>query len=161
MTSGSYTAAPPTPAVTPAPTRASRQTSHTPSAMTENAATRSMGSNMAPPVEPASRCDRSSRLRNSGSRPSSSIAPPQTTEQDSESLFIPHGKNQRQDDEELAWEPMDYEREETLGWDASANHDASVFPTFRDSGRMPATGAVDDNETFEPTQRVSQIKGLW
>jgi cell cycle checkpoint control protein RAD9A len=161
MTSGDYTAAPPTPAVTPAPTYASRQASRTPSAMTENTATRSMRSNMAPPVEPASRHDRSGRLRNPGSRPSSSAAPSQTTEQDPESLFIPHGDGQGQDDEELAWEPMDYDKEETLGWDASADHDASVFPTFRDSGSMPTTGAVDDNEVFEPTQRVSQVKGLW
>jgi cell cycle checkpoint control protein RAD9A len=162
MTSGDYTAAPPTSAITPAPTQQSRQALHAPSAATERTDTRNMRSNMPPPVEPASRRERSGRLRNPGSRQSSSATPSQTAEQDSESLFIPYGGDDLgQDDEELAWAPMDYEKEETLGWDARADHDASVFPTFRDSGSMPATGAVDDNEVFEPTQRVSQIKGLW
>jgi cell cycle checkpoint control protein RAD9A len=161
MTSGGYTAAPSTPAITPAPTHPSRQPSHTPSATIERTGDNSMRSSMAPPVEPASRRDRSGRLRNPGSRPASSAAPSQAAEQDSDSLFVPHGEGQGQDDEELAWEPMDYDKEETLGWDASADHDASVFPTFRDSGSRPATAAVDDNEVFEPTQRLSQVKGLW
>jgi cell cycle checkpoint control protein RAD9A len=161
MTSGGYTAAPSTPAITPAPTHPSRQPSHTPSATIERTGENSMRSSMAPPVEPASRRDRSGRLRNPGSRPASSVAPSQAVEQDSDSLFIPHGEGQGQDDEELAWEPMDYDKEETLGWDASADHDASVFPTFRDSGSRPATAAVDDSEVFEPTQRLSQVKGLW
>jgi cell cycle checkpoint control protein RAD9A len=161
MTSGGYTAAPSTSAITPAPTYPSRQPSHTPSATIDRTGDTSMRSSMAPPVEPASRRDRSGRLGNPGSRPASSAATSQAAEQDSDSLFIPHGEGQGQDDEELAWEPMDYDKEETLGWDASADHDASVFPTFRDSGSRPATATVDENEVFEPTQRLSQVKGLW
>jgi cell cycle checkpoint control protein RAD9A len=52
-------------------------------------------------------------------------------------------------------------REETLGWDASADHDASVFPTFRDSGSMSRKTTTDSDTVIEPTQRVSQIMGLW
>lgn len=156
MTSGDYTAAPPTP--TPAPhAMSSHQPSRTPSTATERTDTRSMGSDMPPPAEPASRRGRSGRLRNPGSR-QSSIARGQTGQQDPESLFVPDP-----DEEEAAWAPLDYEKEETLGWDASADHDAAVFPTFRDSGSVSRTNTVDSNEVIEPTQRVSQIKdlGLW
>ncbi|EAT84645.2 hypothetical protein SNOG_08369 [Parastagonospora nodorum SN15] len=73
-------------------------------------------------------------------------------QQDSESLFV--------NDEDEEWAPLDYDKEETLGWDASADHDASAFPTFRDSGSVSKTNNVDNAEIFEPTQRVSQLKGL-
>jgi cell cycle checkpoint control protein RAD9A len=148
MTSGDYNAAPPTPTAAPQ-TLSSRQTSRAPSNSTEQTETRSMRSDMPPPVEPASRRDRSSRLGKPGSRQTS-------IQQDPESLFVPDPE-----EEEAAWAPLDYEKEETLGWDASADHDASVFPTFRDSGTVPRSNAMDSNEVFEPTQRVSQIKGLW
>lgn len=155
MTSGNYNAAPPTP--TPAPqTLSSRQTSRAPSTATERTDTRSMRSDMPPPVEPASRRDRSTRLGKPVSRQNS-------TQQESDSLFVPDAEDARRQEEEedSAWAPLDYEKEETLGWDASADHDASVFPTFRDSGSLPRTNTVDSNEVFEPTQRVSQIHGLW
>jgi cell cycle checkpoint control protein RAD9A len=155
MTSGDYNAAPPTP--TPAlQAPGSRQTSRAPSNSTERADTRSMRSDMPPPTEPASRRDRSGRLRNPGSRQT-------PVQQDPESLFVPDPDDARRQEEEedSAWAPLDYEKEETLGWDASADHDASVFPTFRDSGSVSRTNTVESNEVFEPTQRVSQIKGLW
>lgn len=157
MTSGNYNAAPPTP--TPAPqVLSSRQTSRAPSDATERTDTRSMRSDMPPPVEPASRRDRSARLGRPVSRQNS-------TQQESDSLFVPDLDDARRQDEEeeSAWAPMDYEKEETLGWDASANHDASVYPTFRDSGSggMSRTNTVDSNEVFEPTQRLSQVQGLW
>jgi cell cycle checkpoint control protein RAD9A len=148
MTSGDYNAAPPTP--TPAPqTHNSRQTSRAPSAATGR-------TGMPPPIEPASRRERSGRQRNPGSR--LSPAP-----QDPESLFVPDPDDaqRREEEEESVWAPLDYEKEETLGWDASADHDVSVFPTFRDSGTVARTNTVESNEVFEPTQRVSQIKGLW
>ncbi|KAF1842411.1 uncharacterized protein K460DRAFT_380268 [Cucurbitaria berberidis CBS 394.84] len=154
MTSGDYTGAPLT--STPAPqTLGSRGASRAPLTVTDRTSIRS---DMPPPTEPASRRDRSGRLRNPGSRQSSSAA-----QEDPESLFIPDAQDarRREDDEESAWAPLDYEKEETLGWDASADHDASVFPTFRDSGSMSTTNMSDSNEVFEPTQRVSQIKGLW
>jgi cell cycle checkpoint control protein RAD9A len=165
MTSGDYNAAPPTP--TPAPQAPiSRQASHAPSAATERTEARSMRSDMPPPIEPASRRDRSGRLRNPGSRQPSATAQTNTLEQDPESLFIPDEEDtrRRSEEEESAWAPIDYEKEETLGWDASANHDALVFPTFRDSASTSSkTNTTETNEVFEPTQRVSQIKelGLW
>ena len=66
-----------------------------------------------------------------------------------------------QEEEDTAWAPMDYDKEETLGWDASADHDTTVFPTFRDSGSMSRTTTTDSNTVIEPTQRLSEIKGLW
>jgi cell cycle checkpoint control protein RAD9A len=154
MTSGDYAAAPPTP--TPAPQASStRQTSRAPSTTTEHTDTRSTRSDMPPPAEPASRRDR----RNPGSRPTSS-------QQDPESLFVPDPQEarRREEEEDSAWAPLDYEKEEeTLGWDASADHNAAVFPTFRDSGSVARTNTMDSNDVIEPTQRVSQIKdlGLW
>jgi cell cycle checkpoint control protein RAD9A len=161
MTSGDYDAAPPTP--TPAPqTHNSRQTSRAPSAATEHTDNQSFRSDM-PPPEPAVRQDRIGRLRNPGTRQNSVAAPEQNERQDDHSLFIPDPEETRRQEEEedSAWAPLDYEREETLGWDASGNRDASVFPTFRDSGEVSRTNAVDSNVVFEATQRVSQIKGLW
>ncbi|CAO2647818.1 Nn.00g087400.m01.CDS01 [Neocucurbitaria sp. VM-36] len=160
MTSGDHTAAPPMP--TPAP-QDSRQTSRAPSTATDRTESRSIRTEMPPPIEPASRRDRSGRIRNPGSRQKVSIAQGDFAQQESESLFIPDNEEaiRRENEEDSAWAPIDYEKEETLGWDASADHDASVFPTFRDSGSMSGTNTADSNEVFEPTQRVSQIKGLW
>ena len=161
MTSGDYTTAPPTP--TPAPqSHSSRQASHAPSAATERTENHSVRSGMPPPSKPASRRGPTGKVRNPGSRQGSTTAQFQAAQQDNESLFIPdEEENRRQEEEEDAWAPLDYEKEETLGWDASANHDASVFPTFRDSGSTSRTATADSNEVFEPTQRLSQIKGLW
>ncbi|KAF9696951.1 hypothetical protein EKO04_004616 [Ascochyta lentis] len=172
MTSGDYTGAPliPTPAPqqqTVTPRQQSRQASHAPSAASERTETRSMHSEMPPPVQPASRRDQNGRLRNPGSRqPSSAPAQSQTIQpqveaEDEESLFVPHNDASMQEEEDAAWAPMDYEKEETLGWDASADHDASVFPTFRDSGNMSRTTTMESNTVIEPTQRLSEIKGLW
>ncbi|KAF1947826.1 hypothetical protein EJ02DRAFT_507634 [Clathrospora elynae] len=152
-TSGDYAAAPPTP--TPAPQAlSSRNTSRAPSTVVEREETRSFRSDMPPPAQPASRRDGSGRLRNPGSRQASSVAQAPPVHHNSESLFVA-------EDEDETWAPLDYEKEETLGWDASANHDASAFPTFKDSGNMSRTSTSDSNQVFEPTQRVSQIKGLW
>jgi cell cycle checkpoint control protein RAD9A len=78
-------------------------------------------------------------------------------EADPESLFV------RQAEEDARWEPVDYnnEEEETLGWDASAERDTAAFPTFRDTGSLSRTETEDSSEALAPTQRVSQIKGLW
>jgi cell cycle checkpoint control protein RAD9A len=157
MTSGDYSAAPSTP--TPAPQAiSSRQTSRAPSTtIAEREESRSFRSDMPPPVQPASRRDGSGRLRNPGSRQASSAAQAPPVRREPDSLFVA-------EDEDEDWAPLDYDKEdkeETLGWDASATHDASGFPTFADSGSTSRTNTVDSNEVFEPTQRVSQIKGLW
>ena len=161
MTSGDYNAAPPTP--TPAlQAPGSKQNPPVQATSSERSDARSTRLGMPPPAEPASRRDRSGRLRNPGSRQNTS-AQVQGAEQDSDSLFIPDDGDtrRREEEEESAWAPLDYEKEETLGWDASADHDASVFPTFRDSGSLSRTDTTDSHEFIEPTQRVSQIKGLW
>ena len=161
MTSGDYNAAPPTP--TPAlQAPISRPDSRAPSTTTERTDTHSTRSGMPPPAEPASRRDRLGRLRNPGSR-QNTVTQPQTAQRDSESLFIPDDDEvgRREEEDDSTWAPLDYDKEETLGWDAGADHDASVFPTFRDSGSTSRTDTTDTNEVFEPTQRVSQIKGLW
>ncbi|KAH7077794.1 Rad9-domain-containing protein [Paraphoma chrysanthemicola] len=163
MTSGDYNAAPSTPTPAPQPLN-SRQSSRAPSTATERTDTRSTRTEMPPPSEPVSRRDRSGRQRNPGSR-QNSVAQAQPSQQDPDSLFVPEREEtrRREEEEDSAWAPLDYEKEETLGWDASADHDASVFPTFRDSGSEGAsrTNTVESNQVFEPTQRVSQIKGLW
>ena len=154
MTSGDYSAAPPTPI--PAPqAMSSRQISRAPpKTIVEQEQSRSFRSEMPPPAQPASRRDGTGRLRNPGSRQAASAAQVSPTRRDPDSLFVA-------EDEDTVWAPLDHDKEETLGWDASANHDASAFPTFKDSNSTTRTNTMDSNEVFEPTQRVSQIKGLW
>ncbi|KAJ4304998.1 hypothetical protein N0V90_000526 [Kalmusia sp. IMI 367209] len=149
MTSGDYNGvtAPPT----PAPQAPSRAASRTATAATiETHENRSMP----PPVEPASR--RPAR-RQMGSRQASSPKP----QPDPESLFV-----NQDEEEDTQWEPLDYNNEEeALGWDASADRNTGNFSTFKDSGSFSRSDAVDvgtdSMEGIAPTQRVSQIKGLW
>lgn len=171
MTSGDYTGAPPS--QTPAPQQhtatqqQSRQTSRAASTASERTDTRSLRSEMPPPVQPASRRDQHGRLRKPGSRqPSSAPSQSQSVQlqtgpEDEESLFVPHNDAKMQEEEDAAWAPIDYDKEETLGWDASADHDAAIFPTFRDSSSLSRTTIMDSNTVIEPTQRLSEIKGLW
>lgn len=166
MTSGDYNSAPSIQTSAAVLQLPNKQPSRAPSTATERSASRRMRSDMPPPPEPISRRDRSGRIRNPGSRQSSITTQSNTAEQDPDSLFIPDEEEMRMREaqEESAWAPLDYDKEETLGWDASANPDASVFPTFRDSASTPRTTSAENNsEVFEPTQRVSQIKdlGLW
>lgn len=140
MTSGDFNAAAATP--TPAPQIASRTASRAQSADSRT---------MPPPVEPASR--RSVR-RQPGSRKAPSSPKPQP---DPESLFV----NQNEE-EDARWEPVgDNDEEETLGWDASADRESGNFPTFRDTGSFSRQETTDSMEGIAPTQRVSQVKGLW
>lgn len=171
MTSGDYTGAPLTPTSAPQQTTAtsqqSRQASRAISVASERTDARSMRSEMPPPVQPASRRDQNGRLRNPGSRQLSSApvrsqsAQSHAEPEEEESLFVPHNDARMQEEEDAAWAPIDYDKEETLGWDASADHDALVFPTFRDSGSMSRTVTSDGDTVIEPTQRLSEIKGLW
>ena len=174
MTSGDYTGAPPTPTPAPhqpsvTPQQQSRQASYAPSAASERTDTRSMRSEMPPPVRQASRREQNGRLRTPGLRQTSMPSQSQSVQvqaepEDEESLFVPHNDAKMQEEEDAAWAPMDYDKEETLGWDASADHDAAVFSTFRDSGsngNMSRTTTTESNTVIEPTQRLSEIKGLW
>ncbi|KAF2431199.1 hypothetical protein EJ08DRAFT_191141 [Tothia fuscella] len=88
---------------------------------------------------------------------------PQSKDQeaDSDSLFVPQD---REDREDRRWDPADYDNEETLGWDASANNEAGFHPTFRDSVSASRSNTTESTksmpEGLPPTQRISQIKGL-
>ncbi|KAF3007559.1 hypothetical protein E8E13_007003 [Curvularia kusanoi] len=172
MTSGDYSGAPRTPASTVQNHKAtSRQSSgrtpHASSVAPERTDAHSIQPEMPPPIQPASRRDQNGRIRAPGSRQPSSRpsqahdARAQTQPEDEDSLFVPHNDARMQEEEDIAWAPMDYEKEETLGWDASADHDAAVFPTFRDSGSVSRTTTVESGTVIEPTQRLSDIKGLW
>ncbi|KAJ4349896.1 uncharacterized protein N0V89_008516 [Didymosphaeria variabile] len=152
MTSGDYngTTAPPIPA--PAPQLTSRAAARAVSTATSEACN---NRSMPPPVEPASR--RSARRQVGSRQPSSPTRP----EVDPESLFVNQGE-----EGDTQWEPVDYNNEEeALGWDAGADRNAGNFATFQDSGSFSRSDGVQGNadsmEGIAPTQRVSQIKGLW
>jgi cell cycle checkpoint control protein RAD9A len=149
MTSGDYSA---TTSQTPAPTVQTLSREHS------RPESRTRSFEMPPPAEPTSRLDRSAKRRHPGSRKAET---PKPAAPDPDSLFV-------QQDEDERWEPLDYnQEEETLGWDASADHGTAAFPTFRDSGSatgdMPGTVTEESgaSEVIAPTQRVSQVKGLW
>ncbi|KAL2002660.1 hypothetical protein VTN02DRAFT_6270 [Thermoascus thermophilus] len=80
---------------------------------------------------------------------------------DYDSLFIPV-------DDDRQWDEPNYEdeAEDTIGWDASADHDAfnASFGRIKDSEpTMPAREqgqSNDDEVAIPPTQRISQIRGL-
>ncbi|KAF2687023.1 DNA repair protein Rad9 [Lentithecium fluviatile CBS 122367] len=144
MTSGDYNG--PATAPTPAPQIPSRLASRAQSATDSRS--------MPPPTSPASR--RSAR-RQAAPRKASSPKP----QPDPESLFV-----NQDEEEDSRWEPLDHNEEETLGWDAAADRDAGSFPTFRDSGsfskvEVATTVGADGMEGIAPSQRVSQVKGLW
>ncbi|KXL50958.1 hypothetical protein M433DRAFT_149219 [Acidomyces richmondensis BFW] len=83
---------------------------------------------------------------------------------DPDSLFMPAGEMDQ------AWDPPNYdneEAEEMLGWDASNSNPSTGFhQTFRDSGtvgrpKASRPASVFDNEGLEPTQRLSQYRGMF
>ena len=148
MTSGDHNA---TATSTPAPHQvSSKQALRAPSTGTERPENRSLRSDMPPPSEPALR--RATRRRNLGSRRDSS---PKSHQPEFESLFV--------NEDDARWEPVEHadEEEETLGWDASGEHNAVDFPSFRDSANTSRTQTEESFEGVAPTQRISQIKGLW
>ncbi|OJD28936.1 dna repair protein rad9 [Diplodia corticola] len=128
---------------------------------TPSAADRQRTTAMPPPAAPVSRASNKQRRAPIGSatRPSQQKM---HANEDEESLFVPYG------DEDARWDPAGYgdDDEETLGWDASADPGA-WNPTVRDSAST-AAGAMARSDTGEteadglaPTQRLSQIRGLW
>ncbi|OCK96252.1 uncharacterized protein K441DRAFT_657638 [Cenococcum geophilum 1.58] len=149
MTAGDHSEAP-TPSAAVTPTRANTRAQ---SAVSERSGSRNRRLEMPPPVAPASRAS-TRRLRNPGS--AKRATPPKPTDPDPESLFIPA------DEEDNRWDPVDYRNdEETLGWDASADDAIGIHPTFQDSGSLARSETQDSAEALPPTQRISQIQGLW
>jgi cell cycle checkpoint control protein RAD9A len=128
-----------------------RKASRAESASTDRRGIAGTRSDMPPPVEPAYR--RPTGRRIPGSRKESTQKPPESHE---DSIFV------RQEEEDSRWEPLDAnQEEETLGWDASGEHGTALYPTFQDSASMSRTETEDSNDAVAPTQRISQIKGLW
>ena len=142
-------------AVPPAPTTAvsSRASSRAQSTTTEREGSRSTRIEMPAPPERASIASLRStrRTRQPGSRQGPS---PKPSEAESDSLFVTQNDDQ--------WDPKDFDEEqEILEWDASGGNTGTVYPTFRDSGSLEKADVEDNNNIIPPTQRVSQVKGLW
>ncbi|KAF2729045.1 hypothetical protein EJ04DRAFT_546502 [Polyplosphaeria fusca] len=149
MTSGDSNAAATPAAAIQSPSRGNSRARSSTSDRPSNTTSRP---EMPPPVEPASR--RAPKRRLPGSRP---VTEPRRPEPDADSLFV------QQEEDDARWEPVDYNKEEeTLGWDASADHAAPVYPTFTDSASLSRTESAESSEAIAPTQRVSQVSGgLW
>ncbi|KAI9873973.1 MAG: hypothetical protein M1830_010342 [Pleopsidium flavum] len=139
------------------PTRSSSRQPSSPAL--ERSIERPAISEMPPPTQPASR----SFIRESASqrapRPS---PPPPKASIDPESLFLPH------DDDDLRWDENDPD-EDMLGWDASADNDGlatSFNRTIRDRGLSSKDEVCDRldedrDQRIAPTQRISQVRGLF
>ncbi|KAL8995462.1 MAG: hypothetical protein Q9169_004803 [Polycauliona sp. 2 TL-2023] len=131
----------------------------------------------APQTQKGSETQHSESLSQRTSRPS---PPPPKASLDPESLFLPAGDDDRQ------WDETNYEDEEdTLGWDASGNHVsqvicymATVAIAYASKGALTlqqSKSAPEDDSRYEslpawpedsdrriaPTQRLSEIKGLF
>ncbi|KAK7712734.1 hypothetical protein SLS57_007688 [Botryosphaeria dothidea] len=125
---------------------------------TTSAAGRQRNSAMPPPAAPASRPATRQRRAPPGSATKPSLQESQTNAEE-ESLFVPHDNG----DDDARWDPAGDDEEETLGWDASADHN-TFNSTFRDSavrtaGTMPRSALADDgSDGLAPTQRLSQIR---
>ncbi|KAK7537656.1 Rad9-domain-containing protein [Phyllosticta citricarpa] len=165
---------PPISTNTPAPS-ASRASTRATSATASAASTRGASEMPPPPILPSRTAPRQRRAPGSAVRPSTHVdgqSQQQAAQQHSqpektESLFVP-----QHDDGDARWDPANYEEEEeTLGWDVSA--DNSAPRRLRDSASTASatvsmarqdtaeTQARRDGDPLAPTQRLSQIRGLW
>ncbi|TKA71141.1 hypothetical protein B0A49_02884 [Cryomyces minteri] len=155
-TSGDYRATPAPTTARALPSRAASRQQSTASAPPER---RIAASEMAPPPQPSSRSSAHQfRQQSKAPRPPSA----QHSDPDPESLFVPPGEEDRR------WDPTEYRSEEDdmLGWDASADNDIGLHPTFRDGGTLARVETHDSfpeacEEGLAPTQRLSQMHGLF
>ncbi|KAK5169586.1 uncharacterized protein LTR77_005563 [Saxophila tyrrhenica] len=161
MTTGDYRGASSTPNPNFVTNRSSsRQPSTTPAVAPSRSA-----SEMPPPARPVPNkpppASQSQRLSLKESMRQAPATRPET-DPHPDSLFMPGGDDQ-------VWNPPNYdEEEEMLGWDAN-NEDpsANFHPTFRDSGsaaqssRGVQPSAHASQEGLEPTQRLSQLHGMF
>ncbi|KAK8157098.1 Rad9-domain-containing protein [Phyllosticta citrichinensis] len=163
---------PPISTDTPAPSVSRAQTRAT-SATASVAGARGASEMPPPPNVPSRTATRQRRAPGSAARPSThtdeqqQAAQQRSQSEETGSLFIP-----QDEDGDARWDPTGYEEEETLGWDASA--DNSAPRRFRDSASTASasvsisrqdtgteTQARSDGDPLAPTQRLSQIRGLW
>ncbi|KAF1982238.1 hypothetical protein K402DRAFT_206345 [Aulographum hederae CBS 113979] len=156
MTAGEYN-------VTAAPSVAhkvsSRSVSRNPSIPSERPNGATNGATSASQMPPPSRPNQREKPRSFGKNGRKPVA--EDARDESPGLFVT-----QDEDDERTWQPPNFEdEEETLGWDASADNDAGFHPTFRDTAtaraaRQEAQG-VEGFEGLAPTQRLSQIRGIW
>jgi cell cycle checkpoint control protein RAD9A len=161
MTTGDYRGASSTPNPQFISTRSS---SRQPSVAPVAAPSRSV-SEMPPPARPAASKPLGSQRERVPAQGQAVQRPAEDPDLDPESLFVP-GR-----DDDNTWDPPNYEQdeeEEMLGWDASnENPSASFHPTFRDSGTVARpqekrqAPAYASQEGLEPTQRLSQLHGMF
>lgn len=122
-------------------------------------------SEMPPPPRPIVKPLSSQSTRGTLGQGRPKPAPEPEADDGGDSLFMPQG------DDDQRWDPPNYEQdegEEMLGWDASNDNPAASFhPTFRDSGAATKPQQQDKRETvasqeaLEPTQRLSQVSGVY
>lgn len=157
MTTGDYRGTSTTPAPKYVSTRSSpRQPSMAPAPSQVSRST----SEMPPPARPTTSKPLSSQSQRTSLKARIEQPSVDGSDPDPDSLFMPGGEMDQ------AWDPPNYdndEAEEMLGWDASnADLSASFHQTFRDSGtaaqpKPSRPTSVFDNESLEPTQRLSQV----
>lgn len=137
----------------------SRAPSMAPAQTTTSRAT----SEMPPPARPTSKKPLTGNSQRQPVAPKTHQSSLTDSDPDPESLFMPGG------DDDRSWDPLNYDDdngEEMLGWDASnENPSASFHPTFRDSGSARPSrqqqGPKPSQEGLEPTQRLSQLHGMF
>ncbi|KAL8774502.1 MAG: hypothetical protein Q9209_000875 [Squamulea sp. 1 TL-2023] len=157
----------------PTASRSSRQASLQPiQGNTDEAVDEQQKKTMPPPSQPASRSSTkggqtqpgpgSFRPESLSQRPSRPSPPPPKASLDPESLFLPTGYDDRQWDE-----PNFEEEEDTIGWDTSDNHGASVLQKLQtapeDLSRHESLPAwpEDSDRRIAPTQRLDDIDTLF
>ncbi|KAK4619625.1 DNA repair protein rad9 [Fulvia fulva] len=174
MTTGDYRGA----SATPTPRFVStRSSSRQPSVVPPQSFSRAP-SEMLPPARPnAGRPPLGSQSQRSSLREQVRPTAAMDEEPDPDSLFIP---NDGGGDDDQAWEPPNYERDEEdemLGWDASNNDLGASMrsqrPTIRDLKTAPPArtnrdtrqdrefGKSPDLANMPPTQRLSQLQGMF
>jgi len=160
MTTGDFRGS----SATPAPGARARSSSKRPAPRQQLEAVplrNSTSSNSAMPPPPRSAAPSVAREPSRSRVPRPSPPPPQPS-LESNSLFFP-------EDDDHRWDPVNYgdEDEEMLGWDANADNSGSMTlgRSLQDNGRQNHTTAEpagdDDNQRLAPTQRISQIRGLF
>ncbi|KAF2487848.1 Rad9-domain-containing protein [Neohortaea acidophila] len=122
-------------------------------------------SEMPPPARPIAAKTFGSQSQQTSINARSRQEQPSADDRGSKTLFV------SQDNEDTTWDPPNFEQdedEEMLGWDASNEHpSASFHATIRDSGtavpsqRQQASYADFDSQGLEPTQRLSQLHGMF
>ncbi|KAK5680616.1 hypothetical protein LTS10_007549 [Elasticomyces elasticus] len=153
MTTGDMRAA----SSTPNPHFVSNRSSSRQPSVTPALATNRPASEMPPPPRPGLGKPLLSQSQRANVKAQSRQPSMTESDPDPDSLFVP-GEDDR------VWNQPDYEQDDTeemLGWDANNEHRSQQ--TFRDSGTARPNGEVSSlsQAGLEPTQRLSQMHGMF